>query len=220
MEVAMFESNARPADLMPVLASGRHRSPRQGACFMEFASYLAGERWSDHPACTHPMLASVARSINDLTSDAQRSALLPWVHRVVGLNGDDPHLAAELAARAGRAAMPVVSMDRQNAIAVGLLGVAERCDDPLVRRLVADALATAPNSQRWSERFLARHGTQQGRPSAALDALVRTSVIGIALACIEDPDARLRDLLGECIDASERRLRPAAAQPARELTHA
>jgi len=28
---------------------------------MEFASYLAGERWSDHPACTHPLLAVLAR---------------------------------------------------------------------------------------------------------------------------------------------------------------
>ena len=216
----MFESNARPADLMPLLSSGRHRSPRQGACFMEFASYLAGERWSDHPACTHPMLASVARSINDLTSDAERGALLPWVHRVVGLNGDDPHLAEELAARAGRAALPVVSMDRQNAIAVGLLGVAERSDDPVVRRVVSEALSTAPGSERWARKFLAHHGGQQGRPAAALDALVRTSVIGIALACIADPDARLRSLLGECIDAGERRLRRPAEQPARELTPA
>ncbi len=28
---------------------------------MELASYLAGERWSDHPACTHPLLAEAAR---------------------------------------------------------------------------------------------------------------------------------------------------------------
>ena len=47
--------------VMPILSAGRHRSPRQGACFMEFASYLAGERWSDHPACTHPLLAALAR---------------------------------------------------------------------------------------------------------------------------------------------------------------
>ncbi len=35
---------------------------------MELASYLAGERWSDHPACTHPLLAAVARDVNDYTS--------------------------------------------------------------------------------------------------------------------------------------------------------
>ncbi|WP_344829386.1 hypothetical protein [Nonomuraea dietziae] len=44
-------------DHMPILSRGRHRNPRKGACFMELASYLAGERWSDHPACTHPLLA-------------------------------------------------------------------------------------------------------------------------------------------------------------------
>lgn len=216
----MFESNARPADLMPLLSSGRHRSPRQGACFMEFASYLAGERWSDHPACTHPALASLARSINDLTSDAERGALLPLVHRVVGLNGPDAGLSAELAARAGRAAMPVVSLDRQNALAAGLIGVADRADDPVVHRLVAEALAAAPGSHGWAERFLARHGTPQGRPDAALEAIMRTSVIGIALACITDPDARLRALLAEAIDAAERRRQPAATQPQREFAHA
>ena len=43
-------------DVMPHLSAGRHRNPRRGACFMEFASYLAGERWSDHPACTDRVL--------------------------------------------------------------------------------------------------------------------------------------------------------------------
>ena len=201
----MFESNARPADVMPLLSSGRHRSPRQGACFMEFASYLAGERWSDHPPCTHPALASLARSVNDLTTDAERGALLPWVHRVVGLNGDDPHLAAELAARAGRAAMPIVSMERQNALAVGLIALADRCEDAIVTHLVDLALESAPHAERWARRFLS-HRRVQGDSTSATDALVRTSVIGIALACVPDPDAHLRSLLGEAIEASERRL--------------
>ena len=64
-------------DVMPILSRGRHRSPRRGACFMEFASYLAGERWSDHPACTHGTLAHLARLVNDLTSDAGRARLTP-----------------------------------------------------------------------------------------------------------------------------------------------
>jgi hypothetical protein len=218
MEVAMFEANTHPAEVMPLLSSGRHRSPRQGACFMEFASYLAGERWSDHPPCTHPALASLARAINDLTSDAERGALLPWVHRVVGLTGDDPHLASELAARAGRAAMPIVSMERQNAIAVGLIALASRTDDEMVTQLVAEALESAPQSERWALGFLGR-GRVAGDPVAATDAVVRTSVIGIALACVEDPDAHLRTLLGEAIEASERRLSPATA-PQRELVDA
>ena len=64
-------------ELVPVLSSGRHRNPRKGACFMEMASYLAGERWSDHPSCTHPLLASLARLVNDTLSDAERPGWSP-----------------------------------------------------------------------------------------------------------------------------------------------
>jgi hypothetical protein len=63
-------SEDHPPDLVPVLSRGRHRSPLQGACFMELASYPAGERWSAYPACTHPLLAALARDVNDYTTDA------------------------------------------------------------------------------------------------------------------------------------------------------
>ena len=58
-------SSLSSPDIMPVLSRGGHRSPRKGACFMELASFLAGEPWSDHPSCTHPLLASLARDVND-----------------------------------------------------------------------------------------------------------------------------------------------------------
>ncbi len=209
----MLSSNLAIEPVVPILSSGRHRSPRQGACLMEFASYLAGERWSDHPACTHPTLASLARTVNDLTSDNRRSELLRWVHRIVGLNGDDPLLGSEIAARAGRAALPIVSMERQNALAVGLLVLDARTDDPVIHQIIVEAVATAPASDRWARRYLGRTAIA-GRAEAALDALVRTSVIGIALACTEDPDARLAELLGECIEAAERRLGATTAEPA------
>ena len=73
----MRRASADLPELVPILSRGKHRSPRKGACFMEMASYLAGERWSDHPRCTHPLLASVGRLVNDLTSDASRG----WVQR-------------------------------------------------------------------------------------------------------------------------------------------
>ena len=63
-------------DLVPVLSAGKHRNPRKGACFMEMASFLAGERWSDHPSCTHPLLASLARLVNDWLKDEDRSPLV------------------------------------------------------------------------------------------------------------------------------------------------
>ena len=75
-------------DVVPVLSSGKHRNPRKGACFMEMASYLAGEKWSeDHPACTHPLLASLARLINDSLTDQDRPRIVGLVPDVVGITG-------------------------------------------------------------------------------------------------------------------------------------
>ena len=74
-----MHSQTQMPDLVPVLSRGRHRNPRKGACFMEMASYLAGERWSDHPACTHPLLAALARLVNDFSSDAARNRLAPLI---------------------------------------------------------------------------------------------------------------------------------------------
>jgi hypothetical protein len=87
----MSYQGVQPTDLFPILSPGKHRNPRTGACFMELASLLAGERWSDHPACTHPLLASVARHVNDHTSDAGRARLADLVPSVIGLTGDDLH---------------------------------------------------------------------------------------------------------------------------------
>ena len=76
--------------LVPMLTRGKHRSPRKGACFMEFASYLAGESWSDHPRCTHPLLAAVARLVNDNTSDDGRQRLTGLIPSVIGLTERRP----------------------------------------------------------------------------------------------------------------------------------
>ena len=92
-------------DILPVLSRGRHRNPRKGACFMELAAYLAGERWSDHPACTHSLLASVARLVNDHTSDAGRPRLAELIPSVIGLIGDDPHIDALITLRCSTIAL-------------------------------------------------------------------------------------------------------------------
>ena len=115
----MRDWTAHP-DVMPILSPGRHRSPRRGACFMEFASYLAGERWSDHPACTHGTLAHLARLVNDRTSEAGRARLTVLIPSVVGLTSDEPLLDVLLALRAASAALPVAAEERQRAQAVGL----------------------------------------------------------------------------------------------------
>ncbi|MEO8095562.1 MAG: hypothetical protein ABI632_11610 [Pseudolysinimonas sp.] len=209
-------------DLMPTLSAGRHRTARQGACFMEFASYLAGERWSDHPACTHPLLAALARDINDLTTNEGRDELMPLVTRVIGLNGDDDRVLAAVAVRAACAAIPVASEDRQRAIAAGLISLLGSVQSDELRERAEAALALAPDAERWAHHYLAQAAGLHGLSVRSAFAIVHTSVVGIALACIPDPDARLAALLRDAIEATEAILgavtttepRTAALQPA------
>lgn len=86
-------------DGLPRLSRGSHLSPEAGACFMEYASLLAGEPWSDQPKCTHPVVGEVARMVNDATSDAARSRLVPLIPSVIGLTSDDPRTSALLVQR-------------------------------------------------------------------------------------------------------------------------
>jgi hypothetical protein len=57
---------------------------------MELASRLAGEPWSDHPACVHPVLAAVARGVNDAVADACRARLVSLVPRLIGTAAAGP----------------------------------------------------------------------------------------------------------------------------------
>lgn len=82
--------------VMPVLAPGRHASPSEGGCFMEIASLLAGEPWSDYPRSTDPVLALLARAVNDYVSDAGRRALVPMIPAVVGTSVSDPRTPIQL----------------------------------------------------------------------------------------------------------------------------
>lgn len=199
-------------DLVPVLSKGKHRSPRKGACFMEYASFLAGERWSDHPRCTHPLLAGVARAINDHLSDASRSRLVPLVPSVVGLNGSDPRADVGIATRCAAVALPVAAEPRQRALATGLLAgrlLLWSLDEQLSSKFDAEdlfvaidqALTRAPDAARWAERFVADLpiDPEVFRLRSA-PSMVRVAVTGISEACISDPDSLLYELLQAVID--------------------
>ena len=173
---------------------------------MEFASYLAGERWSDHPSCTHPLLARLARLVNDYTSDAGRQRLVHLVPSVVGLTSDDVRVDLRIALRSALTALPVVAEERQRSMAVTVV---------LVNRLFADldgrtpddldrwtrqALGQAPHAARWAEEMATRIPSslqafrRRGAPAAVLYA-----VDGIAKACVPDPEGILRGLLAGAI---------------------
>ncbi|WP_328475255.1 hypothetical protein OHA21_18260 [Actinoplanes sp. NBC_00393] len=216
----MWSAEARPPNFVPVLSRGKHRNPRKGACFMEFASYLAGERWSDHPACTHPLLAYLARLVNDHISDAGRRRLVGLVPSVVGLTSDDARVDLRIALRAALTALPVVAEERQRSMAVTVLTAnrllaeldgraPDHLDEPSAR-----VLAQVPLAARWAREYIRalpvslRSFRERGTRAAVLYA-----VDGIAKACTSDPDRLLHDLLAAAIDdcaAHARRPAPVA----------
>ena len=173
----MSKAEPNMPDILPVLSRGRHRNPRKGACFMELAAYLAGERWSDHPACTHSLLASVARLVNDHTSDEGRPRLAELIPSVIGLTGDDPHIDALITLRCSTIALPVAAADRQRVLAVSVL-VCERVLAQLDGRrqdsLTPDServLGTVPHATQWAYRFT----SDSSSPANSLPQERRTS---------------------------------------------
>jgi hypothetical protein len=205
----MSGDDIRLPQLVPVLSRGKHRNPRRGACFMEMASFLAGERWSDHPACTHPLLAALARHVNDRTSDANRQRLAGLIPSVIGLTSDDPHLDALIALRCATTALPVVAAERQRVMAVAILtchrvlaALDGRPSSTLEERS-RRALSLAPQAASWARQFISDIGpSPKAFHRQAAPCIVRSAVEGIAQACLPRPDDLLRDLLagtiGEC----------------------
>jgi hypothetical protein len=206
----------RTPDIIPVLSRGKHRNPRKGSCFMEFASYLAGERWSDHPQCTHPLLAALARDVNDNIGDGARRDIAPLVPDVIGLRWHDPVIDVLLARQAALAALPIASVERQRVAAVGLL----RCEQTLnelegrprrhLSAAVQSALDDVPDARKWALEFCGGDGGRfefrsRGRRSVetfckhSAPTIVHTAVVGIAEAAVGDAEQRLVDLLRRSI---------------------
>ncbi|MEV5409962.1 hypothetical protein AB0K60_14130 [Thermopolyspora sp. NPDC052614] len=211
----MHNQQAHLPPLVPLLSRGKHRNPRKGACFMEMASYLAGERWSDHPKCTHPLLAGLARLVNDYTSDEARPRLAGLIPSVIGLTGDDPRMDARIALVCATHALPVAAAERQLAMAVSILAaehvLAELDGRPpgeLEERSL-HALAQVPDAARQAQEF--RRGilvSPKGFRRFAAPNTVHIAVRGVAEACVTDPDDRLRAMLTEAIEESRALLRP------------
>lgn len=178
---------------------------------MEYASFLAGERWSDHPKCTHPLLAGVARDVNDHISDVGRARLVPLIPSVVGLNGDDPRIVIAIALRCAVTALPVAAEFRQRALAAGVLAarrVIGEWDDLTASLLRGSslwvdterALTVTPHATRWAERYVADAPiSQKVFCSRSAPSIVHVAVEGVAEACISEPDSLLEGLLANVI---------------------
>jgi hypothetical protein len=210
---------SRVPEMVPILSRGKHRSPSKGACFMELASFMAGERWSDHPACTHQLLASLARLVNDHTSDPGRHRLAGLIPSVIGLTSPDPKVDVVVALRSAAMALPVSAEERQRAMAVAIIvandlldQLGERPPDDLAERS-GWALAQVPLAAQWAERFVKHSSTsvtafrKRGAPS-----IVRHAVDGVAHTCAGDPDVLLYNMLVAAIDDCVTVIHPDAAR--------
>jgi hypothetical protein len=207
---------------MPVLSRGKHRNPRRGACFMEMTSFLAGERWSDHPGCTHPLLASMARMVNDIITDQVRPQLVPMIPSVIGLNSDDLRVDAAVALRAAGSALPIASAPRQHSLATAvlsceaLLAELDGRDPDFLSPRSRQVLDQVPEAETWARSFMS------GRPVSRRTFRARTAphilniaVDGIAAACVPDVEQRLVDLLETTIGDCQALIIPvAASEPA------
>ena len=191
-------------DFLPLLGRGKHRNARKGACFMELASYLAGERWSDSPACTHRLLAHMARLVNDFTDDAARPRLATLIPSVIGLQSDDPRWDHELTLLAAAHALPIAAESSQRSLAVGMLACEQLYSDLEGRPVgsitdrTRQAFDQVPLAESWARTFMATARSTGGQSPGP--TVIECATRSIAFACVADPDDRLRSLLVEGID--------------------
>jgi hypothetical protein len=90
---------------------------------MEYTSIIAGERFSDHPRCTDPALAAVARAVNDYSSDAGRQQLAALASDLSVAHRSDPNVGYLVARRCLLTALPYSVQPRRRVLSVGLLGL-------------------------------------------------------------------------------------------------
>lgn len=167
------------ASPLPRLSVGAHLNPEDGACLMEVVSAHAGEPWSDAPACTHPLLAHLARLVNDAYSDGARHRLHGEVPGLVGAQSNDPAMYPRMAL-----ACTTVALLHHRSLLLTHLDQAARAQ---LRREM-----TAPTAHRgW---WLRRRLYQRGPAHRAVEASV--------LACASLPTGQRDQLLLELLDAA------------------
>jgi hypothetical protein len=198
-------------EFMPVLSRGRHRAPHRGACFMEMATLLAGERWSDHPTFTHPLLAELARLVNDTLTDRKRPRLMPLIPSVIGLTSDDLRMDATITLDGAVTALPLATKHRVHILVTGVLAservlaVLDGRDPVSLSERSRDALATIPQAEAWAVSFSSGHGA----PVQTFREQIARHVLNIAVQSIASPgvpdfEQRLIDLLADTIADCEK----------------
>lgn len=177
------------ASALPALAAGAHLAPEDGVCLMEYVSILAGRPFTDHPNCTDPLLATLARLVNDACTDGGRDRLLPLAAALARTPPADAIGSARLVLAVVAAASTASDAGRR-------LWRHERAARRRLRRITA----TGPLAALARRLDVAhRHGGGRRR----LEAAVR--------AVLELPEAERDAALCTLLAAAMSSLRPAAA---------
>lgn len=135
-------------DGLPVLTRGRHTGPEEGACLMEYVSILAGEQFTDHPACVEPLLIRLAWAVNDVSPAPVRATLVHFAPRLVGTRNDNLLTAPTMLAACIDCVAGLVSIEEE----AFLRAARDRADKRL------DKVAQRPLDRRaqWSDRWYRR----------------------------------------------------------------
>ena len=162
---------------------------------MELASFLAGEPWSDHPSCTHPLLASLARDVNDHVDDYARTRLAPLIPEVIGLNGDGP-AGGRLDRPRGRARRAAGDRRRSGrasrrsgcCAASGCSTSSRAAPSTTSTRAPRPRLDEVPHARDWARGFSALGwGSSGSFAKRSAPAIVHSAVSGIAAAACRTP---------------------------------
>ena len=66
-------------DSLTLLTGSHGPNDAQRMCVMEAVAYVAGEDWSDHPACASPVIGAFLRSWNDTLNNEDRQQFKPYI---------------------------------------------------------------------------------------------------------------------------------------------
>jgi hypothetical protein len=176
---------------VPFLNGGAHPSAEQGMCLMEAVSEKARLPWSDEPPCTHPLLAHLARVVNDASSDHGRQDLKALVSDLASAAPGDATQAAQTSARVAVACTEVALEFRASPLLNHLHRVA-------AAQLVRESRSSTGGPGRFAR--TRRLMFERGPGARAIEVA--------ASACLHAPpagrDAALRELLRVGIAAAHK----------------
>ncbi|MGY1731702.1 hypothetical protein ACI798_09270 [Geodermatophilus sp. SYSU D01045] len=206
-----MKTTDRPAvpDGLPRLRAGSHAVPELGACLMEYVSVLAGATFDDHPRCTDPTVAALARLVNDASTDDGRPLLAAFAPVLVATG---PLRDARRTAAVVRAAVQAAGAAAEDgAVLARHLARAER----RYARVTGTGLR-AGLARRLDPLY--RHGPGRHRLEASVDALrglpgprrdvALRATLAAAVAAAREPDTAsvlvLAEERAECLDLRDR----------------